>query len=484
MKKILAIFLTVLMVLTIVPMAAFARVDNGDKIITEILNNNSFNHIKFVDDKDSFKGELITYKIGHVSTWLGSISGEEDANYAKEVLLAMIERAEPDLQNETFEKIIKALEGAKTAADILEKIDGVTGVLDLANNAQWAESIGVLGNVIKVMNLGNEAYEDVMEGLAQIVSCQMAGVYFANLLQYLIDCPDLDQSIKTAAAELKNNIDIPTEEKVAQLVDSFAQKLANEGVQAGVALAMNTNTVTAAIYNGYNIVTSVADKVLKTNEAYDYLMSLVKIRQIEEVLPAYVTAKLAGDDQLDADFAIGALLTMRENGELMLCNTKNLYDQGVINLIFKSQKEAANEAKDAAKDAAKIVVYRDIILKDITDKEGNVVVPTTYLVEVSDKQSVGATVRNANGVAIGNIRSNGVQTILNEKGAFYSVHNETLNKDIKVVVAFIDGCQVSYGSSSGSTTTGGSGFSFGSIFASLFASLSSLFSGLFSIFSF
>ena len=118
MKKILAIFLTVLMVLTIVPMAAFARVDNGDKIITEILNNNSFNHIKFVDDKDSFKGELIPYKIGHVSTWLGSISGEEDANYAKEVLLAMIERAEPDLQNETFEKIIKALEGAKTAADI------------------------------------------------------------------------------------------------------------------------------------------------------------------------------------------------------------------------------------------------------------------------------------------------------------------------------------------------------------------------------
>ena len=185
MKKLLAVFLAALMLLSVIPMTSFAADEKKDVVIDDILNG-SYGHLDYVKEKNYFKTEIGVYTAFglYSNAWDNFFTGSVDTDYAKTILLALIDRFEAEYNNETYEEILKVLQATESVAGLIEKVDEYTEVLDLAASSEWASALGVLNAAIKIGNMANDTYEKYVEGYAVILSCQAANVYYGDLLQY------------------------------------------------------------------------------------------------------------------------------------------------------------------------------------------------------------------------------------------------------------------------------------------------------------
>ncbi len=477
MKKLCAILLAALMLFTMLPFAAFAKVANNDKIMTEILDG-EYQHMSYTkDDNDYFKTPLGLMTAFNVSKWADGITGDNKKQAAETILLGLIDRIEAELNNETYEKVLSVLKGASTAAGLVEKVDSVTHVLDLAENSTWSSALTGLNTTIKVMNFANDEYEKYAQAYAVILSCQAASIYYGEFLQYLIDtCTSKDNKpIKEAAEDLKENITINLEDASDKLLKELAKDAAGQGALIAADFAMDANSVTAIIKTVYKTGTSIGDKLFNTTDRYEYMLGLATTTRIEEIIPSYIQSKINDPDQNAATFAKVAMLTLRETGESMLSNLGKVIADSAANQLFKKTEEAQALAEAGALTATKLGVYRDIIL---ADKEYS-----TYLIDIDTTGGRHFTVRNTEGIAIATLRNGRESKLLNDDGAFYSVYNGTIGKYIRVVVTFIDGCTTelikpsSSSSGSGSSSSSGGGF-----FSSFFAAIAEFFRNLFSFF--
>ena len=254
MKKLIAVLLAALMLFTVIPMAAFAADEKKDVVIEDILNG-EYEHLNYVNAKKYFKTERALYTVGGLydNAWDNFFTGSVNTDYAKTILLALIDRFEAEYNNETFEEILSSLKAAKTVADLVEKVDGFTEVLDLAANSAWADSLGVLNTLIKVGNMANDTYEKYVEGYAVILSCQAASVYYGELLQYIADNSS-DKNMKKAALDLKENITASLEEARDALIAELTADVAKDGAEIGIQIAMDSYGVTAVIKTVYNTI--------------------------------------------------------------------------------------------------------------------------------------------------------------------------------------------------------------------------------------
>jgi len=510
MKKALAILLAALMLLTVVPFAAFAKVETNDAIITEIKNPNAFKHVQYVKDKNEFKADRIAMGIfaTYDDAWVNAFSDNVDQKYAEGILLAIIDKIEAQYNNESFEKVLKVLEGANTVAGVVDKIDGMTGVLGLAENSTWGGVIQGLGLVINAGNTANEAYKTYVEAIARVLSIQASSIYYGAFLDYIIAnvSGDHEETIRNAAAAIKEQMSQSLEDARDAIIASLATNIGKEGAYTAISIAMKTNTVTAVIDTVYNLSGTIGKKVFNSQDLYEYMTSLAEIVEIEDCMPAFVAAAEArnlmpakasdAETQAEADelawlFAINSLLTIREVGEGLLkklADTKSSSIWNKIGSIIKlwSNTDEMNALiKNAAVSCAKLNAYRKLIAADAT--------VSTKGVWVSTEKGKNAIVYNADNQIVAKIISDTKTEVIDtEKGvALFAESDEDLGCFIKVIIPLTDGLFATYpsytpgSSSSGSSSSGSSSKGgFGSIFSNLFKSLGDFFKNLFSIFKF
>lgn len=477
MKKICAIFLAALMLLTVLPMAAFAKVANNDQIITEILSNNNYQHISYTHDNNYFKTGLIAYSVFHADTWGSQIKGDTmEAKAAKTALLALIDKIEAELNNETFEKVLSGLKGAKTAMELIGKVNDVTGKLDFVKDQSWTSALSTLNYAIQAGEIANEEYEKYAEGYAVILSCQASSSYYGKLLDYITAHVE-DENIANAAAEIKGYITMNIEDANKVLMKKIGDDVGQKAALVAIDAAMNTNAVTAAIKTGYGVVSSIGDKLFNATDTCTYMSALAALTRMEDVLPAYITTEINNTDTVAADFAKMSLLTLRESGETMLSNLGKVTADSIVARVFKNADQAKELSGIGSIAAIKLGVYHDIIL---ADKDY-----TTYLIAVDTTPSMNLNVRTADR-NVYTIRASIERKVLNDDGAFYSVFSSPLTKYVRVVVTFIDGCTTDLSkpasSGSGSSSSGSSSSSGGGFFASFFAAIADFFKNLFSFF--
>ncbi len=482
MKKFLAVVMAAIMLLAVVPFSASAAVANDDYLINTLMTDDNFYHLTYAKEKKFFKNEIAAYTaLGlYDGAWENFFTGSVDKDYAKTILLALVDRFEAEYNNETYEEIIGVLKGAGSVAGLIEKVDEYTNILGLAESAEWATSLGVLNTAVKALNMTNELYEQYVEGYAIILSCQAASVYYGDFLAYLQEnCENED--VKAAAADLAENITSSLEESRDKLIKALAADAAAQSTEIGVNLAMDAYGVTAVIKTVYNTIGNIGDKLFNTADQYQCMASLAIVSSIEDVVPAYVKEVMAGEDETARDFAISALMTIRETGESTLLNLGLVADSSLAGKIFQSYNKTTIKNNAAAK-LAELSVIRDIV----TDE-------TATYKTASIQSAIGkkeASVYNAENILIVKINDGKESYAKTENGVFASIHNDSLNTYVKVVVLFEAGadCTVQFknvastGSSTGtgSTSTGGGFFaSLSALFSNLFKSLSEIFKNLF-----
>lgn len=475
MKKLLAVFLAALMILSVLPMASFAA-EKKDVVIEDILNGD-YNHLTYAAEKKYFKTEIGVYTAFSLydKAWDNFFTGSVDTDYAKTILLALIDRFEAEYDNETFEKILSTLKTAKSAADFIAKVDEYTGILELASNSAWADSLGAVNAIIKIAEEGNKLYEKYVEEYAVVLSCQAASVYYGELLQYLADnCSD--KNVRKAAAELKENITKSLDEARDALIAKLAEAATSDGVEIGIDAAMSSNTVTAIIGTVYHTIGNLGDKLFNTQDKYQYMTSLAMIAKIEDVLPAYVAGALNNEDEILSDFALSAMMTMRETGEGMLISlAKVKEDSTTEKLLNNSSADIASLKKQGAEGIAKIALYRELVAEGLTAEVCDVFVN-------AEARQV-AKVFNANGDLVATVRDTKIHEI-NNTGAYVSEYNANTASYVKAIATFSEGCTVTYtevSSSSGSTgsTSSGSKTGLAAIFQSIIDAFKNLFANLF-----
>lgn len=437
MKKILAILLAAIMAFSCISLTAFAKVDNEDKIVDELLNG-EYTHVKYVVDKKYFKTELGVYTglSLYDNAWDNFFTGSVDTDYAKTILLALIDRFEAEYNNETFEEIMKVLGAAKNGAEVIQKIDSYTGILDLAQNATWAKSLTIVNAALKIMNMSNKLYEQYVEAYAVILSCQAASVYYGDLLDYLAANVN-DKNVKAAATELKENITKELDKATGELIAELAATVGKDGASIAIDTAMSTNTVTSVISTVYNTIGSIGNKLFNTKDKYFYMSSLAMLVKMENVLPAYVSAVLAKnateEDELAADFALSSLLTMRQTGENMMANLGNVTEDAIAEKLI-STVDLRPTIKNASICAAKLDVYSKIMKLDEPVK-----VTSVYTSSISKFDVVA---KDSEGVEIARITAAKDCDFHDANGYYFNTYNSLIKNYIQVVVSFADGVTV------------------------------------------
>ena len=472
MKKILALLLAALMLLSLVPITAFAKVADDDKIVTRLLSDD-FYHLNYVRENNYFSSKLKLYTALSLydNAWDNYFSGSVDTDYAKTILLALIDRVEAQYNNETYEKIISVLSGAKTVAELVEKVDKYTQVLDLANNSAWASSLGVIGTAVKAMNMTNELYEEYVRSYAIILSCQAANNYYNEFLGYIEENCE-DKNVKAAAADLRANITSSLEESRDKLIAQIAEDAAKGSAEIGIELAMDSYSVTSIIKTVYETIGNLGDKLFNTKDKYQYMSSLAMLAKIEDILPEYVRGVLAGEDELADTFSLSSLATIRETGEKMLANLGKVTEDAVSEKLVDTA-DLKEMITTASVEAAKLSVYRSVIEAD--EKY------TSYDVFTSTDSSKRAVVYDKDGTIVMSLSANEAKSIIDETGAYSSTYCEATGGYIRVMVAFGEGYKVVYKTPSSGSSGGGSsvGGGFAAFFQNLFKALADIFKNLF-----
>ena len=472
MKKVCAILLAALMLLTVLPFASFAKVANNDKIMTEILTNGNYEHINYTHEKEYFKTGLIVNAVFHAEDWGSQIKGDTyEAKAAKTVLLALIDKINAELNNETYEKILSVLKGAKTGMELVEKVNQVTGKLDFVASEGWGTAFSALNYAVKWGNIANDEYEKYAEGYAVVLSVQAASSYYGDLLDYIAANVE-DENIAAAAAELKSYITVELEDASKELIQEIADDVGQQAALTAISVAMNTNAVTAAIQTAYGVVGSIGDKLFNSTDIATYKAALAAVTYIEDIIVPYITVEIDNTDVLAADFAKVAMISLRESGEKALSNLGKVTADSIYGKIFKKD-DAAEMAKRGAIEVVKLGVYKDIVLADADY--------TVYDVQTIAEVKKNATIYNPDGVAIAVLKNGKESKKLTSDGAFYSVFDSVNGTYVKVIVTFGEGYEVKLSTASDSSSSNSSsGKSGGGIFASFFAAIAAFFKSLFS----
>lgn len=424
-KKILSVILAVMMIVCALPFAAFAG--NDGYVRSELLDNGNYYHYNYVVKEDYFKQTLDWYTALGVydDAWYGYFTNTTGINYAKAVLLSLIEQVEAQYNNETYEKIIAALKGAKTGMEFVEKAGKIaekfTDALEFTQSEAWGDTIGYLGAAIKVANIANDTYEAYARGYARILSIKAASAYYGDFLTYLAEnCKN--KAVRKAAKEIAETIDQEMQEAVDELVKDLVESAGKDAAGAAASMALNAYGVTAAIQTGYNVVKSVADKLFNTNKSAEYMFSLAETGYIEECFGAWAQGAYGSGVAEYAAFADGTVIAVRACGEKLLANLANAKQTALVNLI---KKYDATEIKvRTAAELAKLDVAKAIL------KEGEDVGYTQSVVVTGNTNVALKAAGESDALAV--IESEiQVPATITESAAYTSVYNEGLGEYVK-----------------------------------------------------
>lgn len=337
-KKILAVILAVMMLVCALPFAAFAS--NDGYVHSEVLDNDNYYHMQYVEGEGYFKNQFALYTaLGfYDKAWYNYFDNSVDIDYAKAILLGLIEQVEAEYKNETFEEVMKLLGGAKGALDVIDKVGDFaskfTDALEFTQSAEWGTTLGILNTAIKAANYGNEVYKAYIKGYATILSAKAASAFYGDFLTYLVEnCKNED--VQVAAAEIAETIDAEMQAAVDELVKSLVENAGKDAASLAANIALDAYGVTAAIKTGYNAVRSISNKLFNTSNKYEFMMSLVETYYIEDCFGDWAKAAFASEDGEYASFAESTVIAIRATGEKLLANLANAKKDALVSMISK-----------------------------------------------------------------------------------------------------------------------------------------------------
>ena len=353
MKKVLAIVLAAIMLLSVMPFAfaeepteADAKVaewkSNDAILLTKLLDELTYSHYKYViDNNKSIRDKMnaLTAFGFAENAWLNYVTKEANVDTCKAILLSLIEAYEVDLGHDYLADIEKALDGASTAMEVIEKANQIFNNEDLGNiisSDTWGSIGSAIGTAITVLDTVQEMKAAVVKAYAEILSVQMANAYYIELLDYIIADETLDYApLKTAAAELKYEATTAINEQLAALADAALQSQADEVTGLIINAVADTNVYTAAAKKIYGIGVKVADVLWNASDLYALYDNLIATFYAEDSVDGFTTEALAGADSDKAIFAVNALLSTRNFGEQSMYNLLEAEAEGVIGRIKK-----------------------------------------------------------------------------------------------------------------------------------------------------
>ena len=353
-KKVLAVILSLIMMLAVVPFVTLADAEPEDNNIADrvdgwqdnygllldyLFDNEAhiaYNYLLANDENLQKQVTMSTVLALHDDAWINAITGEADVEQAEAILLALVERVESDLNTNTVDTISKVLEGVDDAGDAIEKVNEYLNITDAIGGDTWNDVFKYLGYAITAVNMYGNAKADVIEAYARILSAKAADVYFSEYLQYIIDNSTYDVLVAAAQNILVNiqtSVDELLQELNAYLVGDIALQGGEMAANILIDLAINSNVYTAAADKVYSIGVKVADALWNTSDAYELIEALYSSVNAEMLANDWAQSVINDEDGNRAAFAVSALISMREASNDFLESFKLAQAGGIIGRI-------------------------------------------------------------------------------------------------------------------------------------------------------
>ena len=364
MKKLLSIFLAIIMCFSIVTVA-FAEdanvaevsdsVEENSKevldawfenywvLLDTLQNGENYAHYKYVvDNSEDIQDTMAVYTAFGLydAAWKNYFSKEVNIDTCKQILMAMIEEYAYEMGISYVDYIIEGLEVAEDVASFMEKLNGFlddhSDVLSFVESAEWSTTF----QVVNILIDAGHAWQDIREGLiiaySQIMSVQLANGYYVEMLQYVADNTEYEP-MRTAALQLIEEATTAIEEQIAFFLNEATQDLQNQGIDLLLNLAAESNVYTATAKKIFNIGGSVADVLWNTSDQYVLFDALIASYYAENTIleyafQAYDTTR-EDFDAARAMFGTYATISVRSFGEQSLYNLLEAQNGGIINKI-------------------------------------------------------------------------------------------------------------------------------------------------------
>ncbi len=364
MKKILSIFLAIIMCFSIVTVA-FAEdanvpetrdaIDENSKevldawfenywvLLDTLQNGENYAHYKYVvDNSKEIQDTMAVYTAFGLydAAWKNYFSKEVNIDTCKQILMAMIEEYAYEMGISYVDYVIEGLEVAEDVASFMEKLNGFlddhSDVLSFVESAEWSTTFQVVNILIEAGHAWQDIREGLIEAYSQIMSVQLANGYYVEMLQYVADHTEYEP-MKTAALQLIEEATTAIEEQIAFFLNEATQDLQNQGIDMLLNLAAESNVYTATAKKVFNIGGSVADVLWNTSDQYVLFDALIASYHAENAIleyafQAYDTTR-EDFDAARAMFGTYATISVRSFGEQSLYNLLEAQNGGIINKI-------------------------------------------------------------------------------------------------------------------------------------------------------
>lgn len=443
--RILAVVLSVVMALSVLPFVAFAEEPSENEVrvagwkanyelfIDTVLDNANYTSWQYVDqNKKVIDQQLTTYTAFALydSAWKNYATQEVSIEDAEQILLAMIEKAEYDFDDGYVDEIMKVLETATDVNDFIQKVNDIANIEAISNvveSSGWSTAFDVINTAIKVGNAYQTYRDKFIEAYANVLSIQMANAYYIDMLQYVVDNSEYDV-LKTAAANLIADINASVEDVLQQIVAEAGGDTASVGVDYLIKIALNSNAYTAVALKVYDGAKSVADFLWNTGDTYKYIDTVKTAYYFQQDAAAWAKLALDGADADKAVIAFDLMITARKVCEDVLYNLKLAENGGVVGKV--KSKLYGTVCEDIEINVAALDIIRGAMFdKEVADfrkvvRALNIYCPVDILVTTTDNVAVYTLV---DGAAV---------NTENESGIYASVYSEYSEDYLKIAYLY------------------------------------------------
>ena len=443
--KLLSVLMAILMVLSVLPVTALAadadmtasekRValwkSNYSFMLDTVYDNTNYTSYNYVDiNKKAMNQEMTAYTVLALydNAWSNYATREININNAKTLLLAIIDKADFDIDDGYVDEFVKAVEGAQ---DITEFVQKVAGYLKVAEDAEWLEAFNKVGKVLEVVCKVATTYQTVRDQLidayAKVLSVRQANAAYHDFLQYVANNAS-NENLKAAANELLTTMNDELKDQLLAVVNDYAADTAFDAVESLASVAMDSNVYTAAAKKIYQGGSKFADIMWNTGERYGYMDALLCSYDYQALAAAWSKAALDGDDADKAVRSFAIAIAARDVSEDAIVALKQCEADGVVGKIKNKLYGTVyndTEVNQAALNLISGVMFDDAISADKKVVNGlKIYCPVT--VDITTKtNNVLTTI--ADGLP---------STTVNDYGAFASVYSDYSGEYLKVAFMF------------------------------------------------
>lgn len=372
-SKILAVALSVLMLLSVLPFAVFAAEDDDNRVaswkendallLSLLLDNEkyvSYNYVSQNMKALNTTANVYTAFALYDNAWKNYVDKNVDIDDAEKILLGIIEKAEYSFDDGYVDEIISVLKTASDVNDFIQKVNKYANI-ELFASSGWSTAFDVVNGVIKVGNMYQTYRDKFIDAYARVLSVQRANGYYIDLLQYVADHTDY-AVLKTAAENLIADMNASVESVLAEIAAEAAGNTGATALNYLAKLAMDSNVYTAVALKVYQVGTSIADVLWNTGDTYTLIDTVRTTYYFQALASEYTQLALDGDDADKALVAVDLLLTTRTVSEQALYDLKLAENEGLINKIKSKLYGTIYEEIDMSK--AAIALMRDILFAD------------------------------------------------------------------------------------------------------------------------